>query len=95
LYETAEDKKANKDLPMIHKDDPETGTLGSNKPYSRVSFVCYLREKLRQCDDGETKKYFKKIGFNPRTGRFATTRAAKGKAIRAGKFNITRKKREV
>ena len=103
LYETAEDKKANKDLPMIHKDDPETGTLGSNKPYSRVSFVCYLREKLRECNDGETRKYFKKIGFNPRTGKFdttrmgkfATTRTGKAKAIRPGKFNITRKKREV
>ena len=78
LYETAEDKKANKDLPKIHKDDPETGTLGSDQSYSRVSFVCYLREKLRQCNDAQTRKYFKKIGFN----------------AKSGKFNITRKKRE-
>ena len=29
LYETEADKKANKDLPNIHKDNHETGTLGS------------------------------------------------------------------
>ena len=67
MYETAEDKEFNKTLPRIHKDDPETGTLGAEKPYTRVSFVCYLREKLRQCNTQDTNKYFKKIGFNPRT----------------------------
>jgi hypothetical protein len=66
LYQTEEDKKANKDLPRIHKDDVETGTLGAEQPFSRVSFVCYLREKLRACKNNETRKYFKKIGFNPR-----------------------------
>jgi len=65
LYETEEDKKANKNLPRIHKDDLETGTLGSEQPFSRVSFVCYLREKLRACKNSETKKHFRKIGFNP------------------------------
>jgi hypothetical protein len=70
LYETEEDKKANKDLPRIHKDDLETGTLGSEKIFSRVSFVCYLREKLRKCNDGQTRKFFKKIGFNPTSMQF-------------------------
>jgi hypothetical protein len=65
LYETEEDKKANKTLPRIHKDDVETGTLGSEQPFSRVSFVCYLREKLRACKNSETRKHFRKIGFNP------------------------------
>jgi hypothetical protein len=69
LVETEEDKKANKDLPRIHKDDVETGTLGSDKAFSRVSFVCYLREKLRKCNDSHTRKYFKKIGLNPTTMR--------------------------
>jgi hypothetical protein len=64
LYETEEDKKANKQLPRIHKDDLETGTLGAEKPFTRISFVCYLREKLRACKNAETRKYFKKIGFN-------------------------------
>jgi hypothetical protein len=69
LIETEADKKANKDLPKIHKDDIETGTLGSDKAFSRVSFVCYLREKLRKCNDSHTRKYFKKIGLNPTTMR--------------------------
>lgn len=76
LYETEEDKKFNKQLPRIHKDDIETGTLGAEKPYDRISFVCYLREKLRQCKMNETRKFFKKIGFNPNkmTLNSATTR---------------------
>ena len=65
MYQTDEDKKANKDVPRIHKTDIETGTLGDEQPFSRLSFVCYLRERLRECDDGETHKYFKKIGFDP------------------------------
>ena len=69
LVETEADKKANKDLPRIHKEDAETGTMGSEKVFSRVSFVCYLREKLRQCKDSQTRKYFKTIGFNPKTMR--------------------------
>jgi len=67
LYETAEDKKANKDLPRIHKEDVETGTMGSERAFSRVSFVCYLREKLRKCSNSKTRKYFKTLGFNPTT----------------------------
>ena len=67
LYETAEDKKANATLPRIHKDDLETGTQGAERPFTRVSFVCYLREKLRQCKGDQTRRYFKEIGFNPAT----------------------------
>ena len=69
LVETEADKKANKELPRIHKEDAETGTMGSEKAFSRVSFYCYLREKLRQCKDSQTRKYFKTIGFNPKTMR--------------------------
>jgi hypothetical protein len=65
LYETAADKKANASLPRIHKDDLETGTQGAERPFTRVSFVCYLREKLRQCKGDQTRRYFKEIGFNP------------------------------
>jgi hypothetical protein len=82
LYETEADKKANKNLPRIHKDDLETGTLGAEKAFSRVSFVCYLREKLRKCNDSQTRKYFKEIGFNPKTMRLnsATTRKKRKEA---------------
>jgi hypothetical protein len=67
LFETDEDKKANKGLPNIYRDKVETGTLGVDMPFSRVSFVCYLREGLRNCHNGETRDYFKEIGFNPRS----------------------------
>jgi hypothetical protein len=80
MYETAEDAAYNKTLPRIHKEDMETGTMGTDKPYTRISFVCYLREKLRNCKMNETRKYFKKIGYNPRTVTLAV--------------NSTRKKRK-
>jgi hypothetical protein len=67
LCETDADKKANKGLPNIYRDKVETGTLGVDMPFSRVSFVCYLREGLRNCHNGETRDYFKEIGFNPRS----------------------------
>jgi len=66
MYELPSDKSFNKNLPRIHKDDLETGTLGAEKPYTRVSFVCYLRDKLRSCNNHDTNEYFKKIGFNPK-----------------------------
>jgi hypothetical protein len=82
LYETAEDKEKNKTLPRIHKDSLETGTLGAEKPFSRVSFVCYLREKLRECDSGKTRKFYKKIGYvyknNSFTAKKRTTHTSDG-----------------
>jgi len=77
LYETTEDKEKNKGLPRIHKSDIETGTLGDELPFSRVSFVCYLREKLRDCDDKATKSYFKTIGFDPKNMTLAKNKTRK------------------
>jgi len=68
LYETPDQAKRNKKLPDIYKDNAETGTQGSNRPYTRISFVCYLREKLRQCKEGDTRKYYKRIDFDPVKG---------------------------
>jgi hypothetical protein len=64
LYETDEDKKINSKLPRIHRDKIETGTLGVEKLFSRVSFVCYLREKISECDKKETLDYFKELGYD-------------------------------
>jgi len=51
LYETEEDKAYNDTLPdMYPRDNPEVGTAGIGKKYNRLSFVCYLREKLADCD---------------------------------------------
>lgn len=62
---TKSDDTFNKSLPRIHKDDPNTGAKGAEELYTRISFVCYLREKLRNCKNAQTRKYFQTIGFNP------------------------------
>jgi len=81
LYETKEDKEFNKDLPKIHFADPSTGTMGVEKPFTRISFVCYLREKLRKCKESETRKYYKRIHFDPIKGP-AAQQTRKKKAIK-------------
>jgi hypothetical protein len=79
ITETAAQAKKNKTLPDIYKDDPTTGSLGSNKPYTRISFVCYLREKLVGCKESETKKYYSRIDFDPIKGPLKTE--GKGKRV--------------
>lgn len=69
MYETAEDKAFNKKLDPLFSNDIETGTQGSQFRFTRLSFVCYLREKLYDCDVKETKQYYKKIGFDPKIGK--------------------------
>lgn len=68
MVETEKQKKYNKELPKIHFDDPATGTLGGEKNFTRISFVCYLREKLINCKPSEAKQYYKRIGFDTKKG---------------------------
>jgi hypothetical protein len=68
MHESAEDKKFNKALPEIYRNDKETGTQGIEKLYSRLSFVCYLRENLIKCNPKDSKAYYKRIGYNSRPG---------------------------
>ena len=60
LYETDEDKKYNRKLHKIFKDNPEVGTAGLDKDYTRLSFVCYLREKIIKCPKRIDKRYLSK-----------------------------------
>ena len=39
-------KKYNEKMKDIFKDNSEVGTAGLDKKYTRLTFVCYLREKL-------------------------------------------------
>jgi hypothetical protein len=68
IYETPEDKKFNATLPKTFGHNLETGTMGSDKKYSRISFVCYYREKLQACDKKESEAYYKRIGFDTNQG---------------------------
>ena len=79
LYESPSDKAYNKQLPKIYEDDSTTGTMGQDKPFTRISFVCYLREKLAHCDTKKTNEYYKRIGFHPEKGSLKANRTRKTK----------------
>jgi hypothetical protein len=68
MTETNEQKEYNKQIPRIYSNDSSTGTLGQEKPFTRISFVCYLREKLVNCKVGPTKEYYKRIQFSSSNG---------------------------
>jgi hypothetical protein len=42
--------------------------LGGDKKFTRISFVCYLREKLIDCKASEAKAYYKRIKFDTKKG---------------------------
>ena len=64
MYETDEDKEFNKSLPKIYKDNPQVGTAGIYELYTRLSFVCYLREKILNCPDTIDPEYLYGISKN-------------------------------
>ena len=51
IYETEEDKVFNATLEDVFQDNPEVGTVGIYEKYTRLTFVCYLREKISKCPD--------------------------------------------
>jgi hypothetical protein len=68
MTESPSEKEYNKKLPKIHFEDPSTGALGGEKKFTRISFVCYLRENLINCKSSEAKTYYKRIGFDTKKG---------------------------
>ena len=65
IYETEEDKKTNDLLTNYYKDNPNIGTEGIYTKYTRLSFVCYLREKIINCDnDNVDMRFLQKSGHN-------------------------------
>ena len=64
LYETEEDKIYNESLTPAFKDNPEVGTAGIYEKYTRISFVCYLREKILSCPDNIDPRFLTKSGHN-------------------------------
>jgi len=75
IHETKEDAAFNKSLPDIRTRDAETGVIGSQECYQRISFVCYFREKLSDCKESDTRDYYKKIDFDLK-GEVAKARRA-------------------
>ena len=58
LYETESDKLFNSTLKSEFNDNSEIGTAGIYKKYTRLSFVCYLREKIIKCDNDNPVQSF-------------------------------------
>jgi|UniRef100_A0A6C0IE58 hypothetical protein len=85
MTESPEQKKYNKSLPRIHFDDKSTGALGGEKDFTRISFVCYLREKLIDCKPSESKKYYDRIHFDVKKGSLKKSLKKKKKIIHATK----------
>ena len=50
LWTTKEQDEYNASIPLEFKKDTRVGTIGLDLPFSRISFVSYLREKLIHCD---------------------------------------------
>ena len=59
MYETEDDKKYNNEMVKLFKDNPEVGTAGLDKKYTRLTFVCYLREKIAECPNKIDKRYLR------------------------------------
>jgi hypothetical protein len=94
LYETKEDKEFNKDLEEVFRHDPNTGTMGSTEKFSRISFVCYLREKLIDCNEKDTRAYFKRLHLDPEKGFTNKTRKVqKVSDVKAKSRKQTRKQK--
>ena len=64
MYETEEDKIFNESLEPVFKDNPEVGTEGIYEKYTRISFVCYLREKIATCPDKIDSRFLTKSGHS-------------------------------
>jgi len=58
LYETESDKLFNSTLKSEFNDNSEIGTAGIYEKYTRLSFVCYLREKIINCDNDNPVQSF-------------------------------------
>ena len=52
----------NETLEPAFKDNPEVGTAGIYEKYTRISFVCYLREKILNCSDDIPEAFLKESG---------------------------------
>ena len=50
IYESESDIEYNQNIISDFKDNPKIGTNGIYTKYTRLTFVCYLREKLINCD---------------------------------------------
>ena len=63
IYTTPEDDEYNLTLPELPMTWNNRNTVGGMERYGRLAIVCYLREKIKDCDIEQTKTYYKKINY--------------------------------
>ena len=64
IYELINTKKYNFPIPKAYNDNVEVGTIGIDKLYTRLTFVCYLRENLIKCPDEIDPRFLTKSGHS-------------------------------
>lgn len=64
ICETDEDRAYNETIETDYHDNPEVGTVGIYEKYTRLTFVCYLREKIANCPDSVDPRYLTKSGHS-------------------------------
>jgi len=64
IYETKDDLKYNQSIEKVFNDNPEVGTVGLEKLYTRLTFVCYLRDKMSNCPDEIDPQFLTASGPN-------------------------------
>ena len=57
LFETKEQKEYNNKMEDIFKDNPDIGTAGTSFKFTRLTFVCYLRENIIHCSNTIDPQY--------------------------------------
>jgi hypothetical protein len=82
IRESSSDSKFNSSIPDVYLNDIETGTQGVDKKYSRLSFVCYLREKLVKCKAKDSLSYYKRIGYDPKSQTLTKPKSSIGTKTR-------------
>ena len=81
MYETEQDKKYNDENPQkTYKDNLEVGILGLNNRFSRLSFVCYLREDIINCK-GSINKFFISLENSERLSKWKDSEYTHWRAV--------------
>ena len=64
IYLTEDDKKYNDSIDFAFKDNSEVGTEGIYEKYTRLTFVCYLREKILNCPNDIDPRFLTSSGHS-------------------------------
>ena len=91
FIESKSDRAYNEKIEDIYKDNPEVGTAGLDKKFTRISFVAYLRQKIL---DSPRIKHDYLIGFNNHNSeKYLKTKKTKTKKTKTKKTKTKKTKK--